>query len=104
MGETGFAPVPTAVYAFILLMSSIAYGVLQSAILATQGKDSLLGKALGGDRKGKATLVLLMLAIACAFWMPLVSAALCGLVDVIWLVPDRRIERALAAVEDAAGD
>lgn len=69
MGETHFAPVPTAVYSAILLMSALAYWVLQSAILA----------------------------IVCALWVPLVSAALCGLVDVIWLIPDRRIERALAA-------
>ena len=101
MGETLFAPVPTAVYCGILLMSSLAYWVLQSAILATQGKDSLLGIALGSDRKGKGTLVILILAIVCALWVPLVSAALCGLVDVIWLVPDRRIEQALAAAEGA---
>ena len=104
MGETHFAPVPTAVYAGILLMSSLAYWLLQSAILATQGKDSLLGRALGSDRKGKATLVILILAIGCAFWVPLLSAALCGLVDVIWVVPDRRIERALATAEGAAGE
>jgi len=104
MGETHFAPVPTAVYAGILLLSSLAYWLLQSAILATQGKDSLLERALGSDRKGKATLAILILAIGCAFLVPLLSAALCGLVDVIWLVPDRRIERALAAAEGGAGE
>jgi uncharacterized membrane protein len=104
MGETHFAPIPTAVYGGILFMSSLSYWVLQSAILATQGRDSLLGRALGSDRKGKATLAILILAIGCAFWVPFVSAALCGLVDVIWLVPDRRIERALATVEGAAGE
>jgi uncharacterized membrane protein len=102
MGETHFAPVPTAVYAGILLLSSLAYWALQSAILAAQGKDSLLGRALGSDRKGKATLVILIVAIGCAFWVPLLSAALCGLVDVIWLIPDRRIERALAAAGGGA--
>ena len=104
MGETHFAPVPTAVYSTILLLSALTYGVLQSAILTTQGKDSLLGMALGSDRKGKATLVILILAIVGALWVPLVSAALCGLVDVIWLVPDRRIEQALAAAEGATGE
>ena len=104
MGETHFATAPTAVYAGILLASSIAYWLLQSAILAAQGKDSLLGRALGSDYKGKATLVILILAIGCAFLVPLLSAALCGLVDVIWVVPDRRIERALAAAEGAAGE
>ena len=104
MGETHFATAPTAVYAGILLASSIAYWGLQSAILATQGKDSLLGRALGNDYKGKATLVILILAIGCAFVVPFVSAALCGLVDVIWVVPDRRIERALAAAGGATGE
>ena len=104
MGETHFATAPTAVYAGILLASSIAYWLLQSAILATQGRDSLLGRALGSDYKGKATLVILILAIGCAFVVPLLSAALCGVVDVIWVVPERRIERALAAAEGAAGE
>jgi TMEM175 potassium channel family protein len=104
MGDTHFAPAPTAVYSAILLMSALAYGLLQRAILATQGKDSLLGMALGSDRKGKGTLVILIVAIVCALRVPLVSAALCGLVDVIWLVPDRRIERALAAAKRATGE
>ena len=103
MGETHFATVPTAVYAGILLLCSLAYWLLQNAILATQGRDSLLGRALGSDRKGKGTLVILIVAIGCAFWVPLLSAALCGLVDVIWVVPDQRIERELAAA-GAAGE
>jgi len=102
MGETHFAPIPTAVYASILLLCGAAYGVLQSAILAAQGRDSLLGKALGQDIKGKVTVVILIAAIVSAFWVPLVAAALCGVVDVIWVVPDRRIERALAEAEGAA--
>ena len=97
MGETRFAPVPTAVYSGILLASALAYGGLQSAILATQGRDSALGRALGRDRKGKAALLILVVAIVCAFWAPLLAAALCGAIDVIWVVPDRRIERELAA-------
>jgi uncharacterized membrane protein len=102
VGETHFASAPTAVYGGILLLSSLAYGLLQSAILATEGKDSLLGVALGSDRKGKATLVILILGIGCAFWEPFVSAGLFALVDAIWLVPDRRIERALAAAKPQA--
>jgi uncharacterized membrane protein len=101
MGETHFASFPTGIYAGILLSCSLAYWLLQSAILATQGRDSLLGRALGSDRKGKATLLILLVAIACAFWAPLLSAALCGVVDVIWVVPDRRIERELAAAGSA---
>ena len=99
MGETHLAPVPTALYCAILVISSVAYFVLQGTILLAQGTDSVLGVALGNDVKGKATLVILIVAFACAFWVPLVSVAICGLVDVIWLVPDRRIERALAAVK-----
>jgi uncharacterized membrane protein len=104
MGETHFAPFPTSVYSGILLASALALWALQSAILATHGKDSLLGRAPSSDRKGKATLVILILAVGCAFLVPLVSAALCGLVDVIWVVPDRRIERELATVEGMAGE
>jgi uncharacterized membrane protein len=101
MGESHFAPVPTAVYAVVLLACSVAYWLLQSAILATEGRDALLGRALGRDRKGKATLAVLVLAIACALRAPLLAAALCALVDVIWVVPDRRIERELAAAKGA---
>jgi uncharacterized membrane protein len=101
MGETHFATAPTAIYAGILLTCSVAYWLLQSAILATQGRDSLLGRALGSDRKGKATLLILVVAIACAFWAPLLSVALCGVVDMIWVIPDRRIERELAAADSA---
>jgi uncharacterized membrane protein len=103
MGESRFATAPTAIYAGVLLMCSVAYWLLQSAILATQGKDSVLVRALGKDRKGKATLLILLAAIACAFWAPLVAAALCGVVDLIWVIPDRRIERVLAA-KDVTGD
>ena len=96
MGETHFAPVPTAVYGLILLACGGAYWLLQSAILATEGRDSVLGRALGSDRKAKATLTILVVAVACALWVPLLAAALCGVVDVLWVIPDRRIERALA--------
>ena len=95
-GRDAFRDDSDAVYAGVLLASSLTYWLLQSAILATQGRDSLLGRALGSDRKGKATLAILVLAVACAFVVPLVSAALCGVVDAIWVIPDRRIERALA--------
>jgi len=100
MGESKFATVPTAVYGGILLMSGLAYFILQSAILAGQGRDSLLGAAIGKDIKGKATVAILVVAILCSFVQPFIAAALYALVDALWLLPDRRIERVLSGAED----
>jgi uncharacterized membrane protein len=96
MGENSFAPVPTALYGCILLMAAIAYVILQRAILAEHGHDSLLARAVGGDLKGKVSPLLYATAIAVAFWEPWISDALYVTVALIWLVPDRRIERAVA--------
>jgi uncharacterized membrane protein len=95
MGASYLAPVPTAVYCFVLLLCGAAYWVLQATIISAQGQDSVLARALGADGKGKLTFLLLFLAIACALWVPFFAAILCGVVDMIWVVPDRRIERAL---------
>lgn len=88
-------PVPTAVYGLLLLLSSLAYWILQRAILTTQGQNSLLGTALGRDIKGKLSPALYVLAIACAFVSPWLADALFVLVALLWLVPDRRIEKAI---------
>jgi uncharacterized membrane protein len=96
MGENHFAPVPTALYGGVLLMAAIAYFILQSAIIATQGAGSVLARAVGRDLKGKASPVLYAVAIAAAFLHPWISQAIFVLVALIWLVPDRRIERTLA--------
>ena len=95
MGENHFAAAPTALYGAVLLMAAVAYFILQGAIIRLDGADSPLARALGADRKGKASLVAYALAIAAAFWLPPVSHALYVLVALMWLIPDRRIERAL---------
>jgi uncharacterized membrane protein len=95
LGEHLLAPVPTATYGIVLLMPAIAYYLLQKAILHKQGKQSVLAHALGRDLKGKVSLLFYAAAIALAFFAPWLSIALYALVAVIWLVPDRRIEKML---------
>ncbi len=99
MGENHFAPVPTAVYGGVLLMSAIAFWTLQRTIMAHQGKDSLLAKAVGRDLKGKLSPVFYLVAIPLAFVHPILAGALYATVALMWLIPDGRIERAIAAVE-----
>lgn len=93
MGENHFAPAPTAVYGAVLLASAIAYWLLQRAILATQVKDSLLAAAVGRDLKGKASPVIYLIAIVFAFVQPWIADGLYVLAALMWLIPDRRIER-----------
>lgn len=99
MGENHFAPAPSALYGAVLLMAAIAYWILQQLIIESQGPESLLKKAIGGDWKGKLSPLLYIIAIAMAFRSEWVSLGLYVLVAVIWLVPDRRIERMLAHKE-----
>jgi len=95
MGENHFAVAPTALYGVILLMAAIAYALLERSIVCMQGDDSPLAAALGRDYKGKLSPVLYALAIACAFVAPVVAGALYVLVALMWLIPDRRIEKHL---------
>ncbi len=97
IGTNPLAPTPTAVYGGVLLMAAIAYVVLQSAIIAEQGRDGPLARAIGSDWKGKASPLLYLAAVALAFVRPWLAHALYAFVALMWLVPDRRIERALAA-------
>jgi uncharacterized membrane protein len=99
MGENHFAAAPSAVYGAVLLMAAVAYWILQQCIIASQGPDSLLKKAVGSDWKGKVSPLIYLLAIAAAFWSHWISQGLYVLVALIWLVPDRRIENALARKE-----
>ena len=99
MGENHLAPMPTAVYGFVLLMAAIAYYVLQSAIIAQQGQNSILAAAVGKDRKGKVSPVCYLAAIPLAFVSPWLASGLYVFVALLWLVPDRRIERVLAKRE-----
>ena len=95
MGENHFAAAPMALYGVVLLMAAIAYFVLQNAIIASQGTHSLLAKAVGRDLKGKLSPVLYATAIVAAFFRPSISGGIYVLVALMWLVPDRRIERVL---------
>ena len=95
MGENHFAAAPTALYGVVLLMSAIAYFVLQQVIVRVHGNESLLARAIGSDFKGKVSLVLYALAIGLAFVRPWIAGALYAAVAMIWLIPDRRIERVL---------
>jgi TMEM175 potassium channel family protein len=97
MGENHFAPAPTALYGAVLLMAAIAYFVLQQLIIASQGPDSLLKRAVGGDWKGKLSPLLYVAAILLAFCWQWIAQAIYVLVALIWLIPDRRIERVLDA-------
>ena len=101
MGENHFEAVPTAAYGVVLLMAAIAYWLLQQTLIRSQGKDSLLRKAVGGDWKGKLSPALYILGIVAAFWNHAISQALYVLVALIWLVPDRRIEHTLATHESS---
>src|ERR1051325_1335937 len=96
MGENHLAPTPTAVYGFVLLMAAIAYYVLQRTIIKQQGPGSLLAAAIGRDFKGKLSPVFYFAAIPLAFVSPWISSGLYVFVALLWLVPDRRIERVLA--------
>jgi uncharacterized membrane protein len=95
MGENHFAAMPSILYGAVLLMAAIAYWILQQLIISSQGRDSLLKKAIGSDWKGKLSPVLYAVAIAFGFRSPWVSIGIYVLVALIWLVPDRRIERVL---------
>lgn len=95
MGESHHASGPAAAYGVVLLMSAVAYYILQQAIIASQGETSLLKQAVGNDWKGKLSLIFYSVAIPISYWAPSIAQAVYVLVALIWLVPDRRIERAL---------
>jgi len=95
-GENHFASAPVAIYGVILLMAGFAYWVLSRAIIATEGQNSLLAKAIGKDRKGTLSLVLYLIAIPLTLINPWIAQTIYVGVAVMWLIPDRRIERALA--------
>jgi uncharacterized membrane protein len=95
MGETHFGAVPVFFYGVVQLLAAVAYFVLARALVARHGRDSTLARALGADRKGMASLALYALGIVASLFDARVALALYVAVAVIWLVPDRRIERAL---------
>ncbi|HEX6575925.1 MAG TPA: TMEM175 family protein [Gemmatimonadaceae bacterium] len=95
MGENHFAPVPSAAYGFVLLMCAIAYFILARRIIRRDGPDSPLARAFGKDWKGKLSPVMYAAAIPLAFVSEGLALALYWSVAIIWLIPDRRIEKVL---------
>jgi uncharacterized membrane protein len=96
MGENHFAPLPTAIYGVVLLMAAISYTILQNKLVKhTDDENKLLAEAVGSDIKGKISLLCYAIAIAMAFVQQNISHGLYVLVALIWLVPDRRIEKVM---------
>jgi TMEM175 potassium channel family protein len=95
MGETGFAAWPVAAYGVVMLLAGVAYFILSRVLIAHHGEGSLLARAVGGDLKGKVSLLLYAVAIPLAFVDPRIACGLYVVVAVMWLVPDRRIETIL---------
>jgi uncharacterized membrane protein len=94
-GENYFSASPALLYGVVLFMAAIAYYILQRTIIASQGVDSVLKKAIGTDWKGKLSPLIYLIAFSVSFWSPQTSLALYILVALIWVVPDRRIEKAI---------
>ena len=93
MGENHFTMLPTAAYGTILLMAAIAYFILQSAIIKQQGENSILATAIGKDLKGKLSPIFYLSAIALVCLNPLISQMIYIIVALMWVIPDKRIER-----------
>jgi uncharacterized membrane protein len=99
VGEKPGATAPSALYGVILLLAALAYYILQNTIIAVEGKHSILAKAVGKDFKGKLSLVLYAGAIAASLVLPPVAHIIYVAVALMWLVPDRRIERTLEVMD-----
>lgn len=96
MGENHFSAGPTALYGVILFMSAVAYWMLQYSIICAASDNAVIKNAIGRDLKGKLSIVLYAFSIAIAFYVPLLAQSIYVLVALMWLIPDRRIERALS--------
>lgn len=95
MGENHFAPLPVALYGFVLLMCGIAYTILTTTLIKHHGHESVLSKAVGSDVKGKLSVALYVISIPCAFLTVWISAVIYFAVALMWLVPDKRIEKVI---------
>ena len=93
LGENHGGSLPTALYGMVLLMAAVAYKILQSCVVASHGRDSQLAAAIGNDWKGLLSLASYLLAVGLAFVNQWFSDALYVFVAVLWIIPDRRIER-----------
>jgi len=101
MAENRFATWPTFAYGMVLLLAAIAYYVLQTCVIRKHGADSVLARAVGADLKGKLSPILYLAAIAVTFVETRMAMAIYVVVALIWLIPDRRIERAILLEPDA---
>ncbi len=99
MGENHFAAAPVALYGLVLLMAAIAYTILVRATLRVEGPDSKLAQAIGKDRKGNISLALYVIGIVASFFEVWIAGTAFVVVALIWLIPDRRIERVLTPEE-----
>jgi uncharacterized membrane protein len=99
MGENHFAPLPTALYGVVLMMAGAAYWILAHAITANEGKNSLLAKAIGKDLKGNLSVVAYAMAIGLAFVSQWIAQVLYVLVALMWVVPDKRIEKVITEIK-----
>ena len=97
MGENLLRPLPSAAYGLILFMSGISYLILQRSIIASDGDNSALKKAIGNDWKGKVTSLLIVLGVIFSFIQAGLSIIIYILITVIWMIPDRRIEKVLSS-------
>ena len=98
MGENHFEQTPTALYGIVLLCASISYWLLQTMIIQSQGTESLLKKAVKDDWKGRLSPILYIVAIFCSFWTNWLALLIYIIVAIIWLVPDKRIERVIKSI------
>jgi len=96
MGENHFGPQTMALYGFIMLMCAVAYFILQRQIINSQGPDSLLAHAIGNDQKGNISTVLYIIGISCSWVSSWISGAMFVAVALMWLIPDKRIERSIS--------
>jgi uncharacterized membrane protein len=98
-GENHFSSLPSMLYGIDLFMAAVAYWLLQNAIIASEGPQSLLQSAVGRDIKGKGSILLYALSIVTALFAPWLALAIYVLVALIWLIPDKRIEKVLRSKE-----
>jgi len=99
MGDNHFAPTPVALYGTVLLFAGIAYNILTRALIALHGQHSTIATALGNDFKGKISVVLLLAAIPLAYVSAWIACGVYFFIAIIWLIPDRRIEKTLTTGE-----
>jgi uncharacterized membrane protein len=104
MGENNFAAMPVAAYGVVLLLAAIAYWVLERSLIATEGPDSQLARAVGSHIKEYVSLALYAVAVAIASWLPLIACGCYVFVALMWLVPDRRIEKRMSSRTSAKRD